>query len=274
MNNLKITSTVSSFLNEKTLEGFHPVRGMVLERLLPVAELTPTDLAMITDPDTKNNDWLPRPALVDMERVLRLANGQPIAVYGESLTSPKLLHWTDGEAQLLAGFGSVLVPKMASAMNVVLLLGNQEAHRLIQQVAIELQGMFEPGDSRTTATMPRGYGIDTLRLAYGRVGGTFEAHCNLYLDAEAEPSAERLRDYLELMHSVELNIDTPQEKLGWTKSLTKPGQMLVSIGQGLPVLRYEPGESPSWEVKKILHAQSVERTQRRMTQLFGCEFRC
>lgn len=272
MINLKITSTVSSFLNEKTLEGFHPVRGMVLERILPVEELTPTDLDMITHPDTKTKEWIPRPALVDMERVLRLATGHPHAVYGESLVSPQLIHWTVGEAQLLVGFGSVLVPQRASAMNVVMLLGNQEAHRLIQQTAVELRAMISPGASRTTATMPRGYGTDTLQLAYDRQL-TFDTHCNLYLDADAEPSAERLRDYLELMHSVELNIDTPQEQLGWTKSLTKPGQMLVSVGQGLPVFIYEPGEPLSWEVKKILHAKSVAQTQQRMSLLFGCEFK-
>ena len=77
----------------------------------------------------------------------------------------------------------------------------------------------------------------------------------------------RLQDYLELMHSVELNIDTPQEKLGWTKSLTKPGQMLVSVGQGLPVFIYEPEETVPWEVKKILHAKSVARTLVRVRAL-------
>lgn len=272
MTHLEITSTVSSFLTEKTLEGFHPVRGMVLERPLPVAELTPADLDMITHPNTKTKEWIPRPALVDAERVLRLAAGHRHAVYGESLVSPKLIHWTVGEAQLLVGFGSVLVPQRASAMNVVMLLGNQEAQRLMQQTAVELRAMIPLGASRTTATMPRGYGTDTLRLAYDRQGA-FDAHCNLYLDAEAEPSAERLQDYLELMHSVELNIDTPQEKLGWTKSLTKPGQMLVAIGQGYPVFFYEPGETMSWEVRKILHAKSVERTQRLMSLLFGCEFK-
>lgn len=273
MTNLEITSTVSSFLTEKTLEGFHPVRGMVLERPLPVEELTPSDLDMITHPNAKTKEWIPRPALVDTERLLRLATGHRHAVYGESQVSPQLIHWTVGEAQLLVGFGSVLVPQRASAMNVVMLLGNQEAHRLMQQAAVELRAMIPLGASRTKATMPSGYGTDTLSLDYARQGKTFETHCNLYLDAEAEPSAERLRDYLELMHSVELNIDTPQEKLGWTKSLTKPGQMLVAIGQGYPVFVYEPGETMSWEVRKVLHAKSVERTQRLMSLLFGCEFK-
>jgi hypothetical protein len=273
MINLKITSTVSSFLNEKTLEGFHPVRGMVLERPLPVEELTPADLDLLMCQDTKNKEWIPRPALVDMERVLRLAKGHPHAVYGESQVSPQLIHWTVGEAQLLVSFGSVVVPQRATAMNVVMLLGNQEAHRLIQQTAVELRAMIPLGASRTKATLPSGYGTDTLSLDYARQGQTFETHCNLYLDADAEPSAERLQDYLELMHSVELNIDTPQEKLGWTKSLTKPGQMLVAVGQGLPVFFYEPGETMSWEVRKILHAKSVERTRRLMSLLFGCEFK-
>ena len=170
MINLKITSTVSSFLNEKTLEGFHPVRGMVLKRVLPVEELTPTDLDMITHPDTKTKEWIPRPALVDMERVLRLATGHPHTVYGESLVSPKLIHWTVGEAQLLVGFGSVLVPQRASAMNVVMLLGNQEAHRLIQQTAVELRAMISPGASRTTATMPRRQTQQSLRVDQGRTG--------------------------------------------------------------------------------------------------------
>lgn len=273
MPHLEITSTVSSFLNEKTLEGFHPVRGMVLERVLPVEELTPTDLDMITHPNTKTKEWIPRPALVDAERVLRLATGHRHAVYGESQVSPQLIHWTVGEAQLLVGFGSVLVPQRASAMNVVMLLGNQEAHRLIQQTAVELRAMIPLGASRTKATLPSGYGTDTLSLDYARQGKTFETHCNLYLDAESEPSAERLQDYLELMHSVELNIDTPQEKLGWTKSLTKPGQMLVAIGQGYPVFFYEPGETMSWEVRQILHAKSAWRTQQLMGLLFGCELK-
>ena len=273
MTHLEITSTVSSFLTEKTLEGFHPVRGMVLERPLSVEELTPSDLDMITHPNTKTKEWIPRPALVNTERLLRLAAGHRHAVYGESQVSPQLIHWTVGEAQLLVGFGSVLVPQRASAMNVVMLLGNQEAHRLMQQTAVELRAMIPLGASRTKATMPSGFGTDTLSLDYARQGKTFETHCNLYLDAESEPSAERLQDYLELMHSVELNIDTPQEKLGWTKSLTKPGQMLVAIGQGYPVFFYEPGETMSWEVRKILHAKSVERTQRLMSLLFGCEFK-
>ncbi len=272
MTNLEITSTVSSFLNEKTLEGFHPVRGMVLERVLPVEELTPTDLDMITHPNTKTKEWIPRPALVDTERLLRLATGYRHAVYGESLVSPKLIHWTVGEAQLLASFGSVLVSQRASAMNVVMLLGNQEAQRLMQQTAVELRAMIPLGASRTTATMPRGFGTDTLQLAYDRQGA-FDAHCNLYLDAEAEPSAERLQDYLELMHSVELNIDTPQEKLGWTTTLTKPGQVLLSLGQRLPVFRFEPEEKIPQEIKALLHAKSVERTQQLMSLLFGCEFK-
>ena len=87
MTNLEITSTVSSFLTEKTLEGFHPVRGMVLERVLPVEELTPTDLDMITHPNAKTKEWIPRPALVDTERLLRLATGHRHAVYGESQVS-------------------------------------------------------------------------------------------------------------------------------------------------------------------------------------------
>jgi hypothetical protein len=29
----------------------------------------------------------------------------------------------------------------------------------------------------------------------------------------------------------------------------------------------------SWEVRKILHAKSVERTHRLMSLLFGCEFK-
>jgi len=272
MTPLKITSTVSSFLTEKTLEGFHPVRGMVLARHLPVEELTPSDLDLLANPASCQQEWIPRSALVDTERLLRLASGHPHAVYGESQVSPQLIHWTVGEAQLLVGFGSVLVPQRASAMNVVMLLGNQEAHRLIQQTAIELRAMIPLGASRTKATLPSGYGTDTLQLAYDRQL-TFETHCNLYLDADAEPSAERLQDYLELMHSVELNIDTPQEKLGWTKSLTKPGQMLVSVGKGLPVFFYEPGETMSWEVRKILLAKSVERTLRLMSLLFGCEFK-
>jgi len=272
MTHLQITSTVSSFLNEKTLEGFHPVRGMVLERPLPVEELTPSDLDLITNPETKTKEWISRPALVDMERVLRLAKGHPHAVYGESLVGPKLIHWTVGEAQLLVAFGSVLVPQRASAMNVVMLLGNQEAHRLIQQTAVELRALISPGASRTNATLPSGYGTDTLQLAYDRQL-TFDTHCNLYLDADAEPSAERLQNYLDLMHSVELNIDTPQERLGWTKSLTKPGQMLVAVGKGCPAFFYEPGETMSWEVRKILHAKSVARTQQRMSLLFGCEFK-
>ena len=273
MPNLEITSTVSSFLNEKTLEGFHPVRGMVLERPLPVAELTPADLDVLMKPASQQKEWHPRMTSVEAERVLRLTKGHPCKVYAESPIGPKLIHWTVGEAQLLVGFGSVLVPQRASAMNVVMLLGNQEAHRLMQQTAVELRAMIPLGASRTKATMPSGYGTDTLSLDYARQGKTFETHCNLYLDAEAEPSAERLHDYLELMHSVELNIDTPQEMLGWTKSLTKPGQMLVAIGQGYPVFFYEPGETMSWEVRKILHAKSVERTQRLMSLLFGCEFK-
>jgi hypothetical protein len=273
MTHLEITSTVSSFLTEKTLEGFHPVRGMVLERPLPVEELTPSDLDLLANPTSRQQEWIPRSALVDTERLLRLAKGHPHAVYGESQVSPRLIHWTVGEAQLLVSFGSVVVPQRATAMNVVMLLGNQEAHRLIQQTAVELRAMIPLGASRTKATLPSGYGTDTLSLDYARQGQTFETHCNLYLDAEAEPSAERLQDYLELMHSVELNIDTPQEKLGWTKSLTKPGQMLVAVGQGLPVFFYEPGETMSWEVRKILHAKSVERTQRLMSLLFGCEFK-
>ena len=272
MTNLEITSTVSSFLTEKTLEGFHPVRGMVLARQLPVEELTPTDLDMITHPNTKTKEWIPRPALVDMEPVLRMATGHRCAVYGESLISPKLIHWTIDEAQLLVSFGSVLAPRRASAMNVVMLLGNHEARRLIQQAAVELRSMIPLNGSRVTATMPMGYGTDTVQLAYARTG-LFKANCTMLLDANSEPSAERLQDYLELMHSVELNIDTPQEKLGWTKSLTKPGQMLVAIGQGYPVFFYEPGETMSWEVRKILHAKSVERTQRLMSLLFGCEFK-
>ncbi len=272
MTHLEITSTVSSFLTEKTLEGFHPVRGMVLERPLPVEELTPSDLDLLMNPASRQQEWIPRAALVDTERLLRLATGHRYAVYGESQVSPQLIHWTVGEAQLLVGFGSVLVPQRASAMNVLMLLGNQEAHRLIQQTAVELRAMIPLGASRTKATLPSGYGTDTLQLAYDRQR-TFETHCNLYLDADAEPSAERLQDYLELMHSVELNIDTPQEKLGWTKSLTKPGQMLVAVGKGLPVFFYEPGETMSWEVKKILHDKSVAQTQRLMSQLFGCEFK-
>ena len=273
MPNLEITSTVSSFLNEKTLEGFHPVRGMVLERPLPVAELTPADLDVLMKPASQQKEWHPRMTSVEAERVLRLTKGHPCKVYAESPIGPKLIHWTVGEAQLLVGFGSVLVPQRASAMNVVMLLGNQEAHRLMQQTAVELRAMIPLGASRTKATLPSGFGTDTLSLDYARQGKTFETHCNLYLDAESEPSAERLQDYLELMHSVELNIDTPQEKLGWTKSLTKPGQMLVAIGQGYPVFFYEPGETMSWEVRKILHAKSAWRTQQLMGLLFGCEFK-
>ena len=273
MTNLEITSTVSSFLTEKTLEGFHPVRGMVLARQLPVEELTPTDLDMITHPNTKTKEWIPRPALVDTERVLRLAAGHRHAVYGESLISPQLIHWTVGEAQLIVGFGSGLVPQRASAMNVVMLLGNQEAQRLMQQTAVELRAMIPLGASRTKATMPSGYGKDTLSLDYARQGQTFETHCNLYLDAEAEPSAERLQDYLELMHSVELNIDTPQEKLGWTQSMTKPGEMNLCLGQGFPLLRYEANEPISWEIKSIIDAQSVARVQELMSLMFGCEFK-
>jgi len=47
----------------------------------------------------------------------------------------------------------------------------------------------------------------------------------------------------------------------------------LAIGKGLPVFFYEPGETMSWEVRKILHAKSVERTQRLMSLLFGCEFK-
>jgi hypothetical protein len=272
MTNLKITSTVSSFLTEKTLEGFHPVRGMVLARHLPVEELTPSDLDLLANPASQTKEWHPRPALVDMEPVLRMATGLRYAVYGESLISPKLMHWTIDEAQLLVSFGSVLAPQRASALNVVMLLGNHEARKLMQQVAVELRSMLPHNGSRVTATMPMGYGTDTVQLAYARAG-LFKANCTMLLDANSEPSAERLQDYLELMHSVELNIDTPQEKLGWTKSLTKPGQMLVAVGKGLPVFFYEPGETMSWEVRKILHAKSVERTQRLMSLLFGCEFK-
>lgn len=272
MTNLEITSTVSSFLNEKTLEGFHPVRGMVLERPLPVAELTPADLDVLMKPASQQKEWHPRMTSVDAERLLRLTKGHPCKVYAESPIGPKLIHWTVGEAQLLVSFGSVVVPERASAMNVVLLLGNQEAHQLIQQAAVELRSMISPGASRTKATLPADYGTDALRLAYDRQG-VFGTYCNLYLDADTEPSAERLRDYLELMHSVELNIDTPQEKLGWTKSLTKPGQMIVAIGEGYPVFFYEPGETMSWEVRNILHAKSAWRTQQLMGLLFGCEFK-
>lgn len=271
MTNLKFTSTVSSLLNEKTLEGFHPVRGMVLERPLPVEELTPADLDLLMSPDTKNKEWIPRPSTVDMERVLRLATGHRLAVYGESLVSPKLIHWTAGEAQLLVSFGSVLVPHRASAMNVVMLLGNQEAHRLIQQTAVELRAMIAPGASRAKATLPADYGTEILQFAYDQQL-TFDTHCNLFLDADTEPNAERLQDYLELMHSVELNIDTPQEQLGWTKSLTKPGQMMVTVGEGYPAFFYEPGETMSWEVRRILHAKSVARTLQLMGLMFGCEF--
>ena len=272
MPNLEITSTVSSFLTEKTLEGFHPVRGMVLARQLPVEELTPTDLDMITHPNTKTKEWIPRPALVDMEPVLRMATGHRCAVYGESLVSPKLIHWTIDEAQLLVSFGSVLAPRRASALNIVMLLGNHEARRLIQQAAVELRSMIPLNGSRVTATMPMGYGTDTVQLAYARTG-LFKANCTMLLDANSEPSAERLQDYLELMHSVELNIDTPQEKLGWTQSMTKPGEMNLCLGQGFPLLRYEANEPISWEIKSIIDAQSVARVQELMSLMFGCEFK-
>ncbi len=272
MTNLEITSTVSSFLNEKTLNGFHPARGMVLARQLPVEELTPTDLDMITHPNTKTKEWIPRPALVDMEPVLRMATGHRCSVYGESLVSPKLIHWTIDEAQLLVSFGSVLVPRRASAFNVVMLLGNHEARRLIQQAAVELRSMIPLNGSRVTATMPMGYGTDTVQLAYARAC-LFKANCTMLLDANSEPSAERLQDYLELMHSVELNIDTPQEKLGWTQSMTKPGEMNLCLGQGFPLLRYEANEPISWEIKSIIDAQSVARVQELMSLMFGCEFK-
>ena len=272
MTHLEITSTVSSFLTEKTLEGFHPVRGMVLERPLPVEELTPSDLDLLANPASRQQEWIPRAALVDTERLLRLAAGHPHAVYGESQVSPQLIHWTVGEAQLLVGFGSVLVPQRASAMNVVMLLGNHEARKLMQQVAVELRSMLPHNGSQVAATMPTGYGTDTARLAYSRAG-LFKANCTMLLDANSEPSAERLQDYLELMHSVELNIDTPQEKLGWTESMTKPGQIILWLGEGLPCFRYEANEPISWEIKTIIDAQSVARVQELMSLMFGCEFK-
>jgi hypothetical protein len=272
MTHLEITSTVSSFLTEKTLEGFHPVRGMVLARHLPVEELTPSDLDLLAYPASQTKEWHPRPALVDMEPVLRMATGHPHAVYGESLVSPKLIHWTVGEAQLLVSFGSVLAPQRALALNVVTLLGNHEARKLMQQVAVELRSMLPHNGSQVAATMPTGYGTDTARLAYSRAG-LFKANCTMLLDANSEPSAERLQDYLELMHSVELNIDTPQEKLGWTESMTKPGQIILWLGEGLPCFRYEANEPISWEIKTVIDAQSVARVQELMSLMFGCEFK-
>lgn len=269
---LKNTSTVRSLLTQKTLAGFHPVRGMVLERQLPLEEVTPADLrlGLLLNP-ASHQEWIPRPAYLDLERLMQMVAGQSYTIHGESLVSPRLLHWTSGEARMLIGLGSVYVPHRASARAVILLLGNQAAQPRMQQVAAALRPMIGSGSSRTTASLPMSYERDTLQLAYGRMG-TFKTQCTLYLDADAEPSAERLQDYLELMHSVELNIDTPQEKLGWTKSLKKPGQVLLSLGQGLATYRFEPNETIPREIKTYVHLQSVERTNRLMNQLFGCKF--
>lgn len=301
MSNLKITPTVSSFLTQKTLKGFHPARGMVMTHPLPLEDRNLKDVARwLEQLETVNrpaNVWYPREGLVKTDTLYAiLANrmgydlealvqgngltgrlGHAWTTYRQTESGPLLAHWVVGEAEILISVGTVGV-NLGIAF-VTMMLGNKEAHRLMQQFAADLRLLFaSESASRVTADLDSVDGWNNLgfrhfQLAH-RYAGVFESNCTMLLDADSPPSAIRLEDYLELMHSVELNIDSPQEKLGWaTKSMTRPGQMILSAGKGVPSFRYEPNNGISWEVRKIIHTRSAERVQELMSLMFECEFK-
>lgn len=301
MSTIKITPTVSSLLTQKTLEGFHPARGMVMTHLLPIENHKLKDMAKWMAPraDGDHNDkaWYLREAAVNIDALLAiLANrmgyemaalaqgdgrtgrlGHVWTVYRQNASGPLLIHWVIGDTEILLSVGTV--GRRCGVEYVIMMLGNPQAHMLMQQFAADLRPIFTTGANRRVgATLDRLEGWDNLGFSRFELDhcspGVFEANGTMLLDADTEPSDVRLEDYLELMYSVELFVDSPQEKLGFApKRLKCPGQMILSAGKELPAFYYETNKAISWEIKNIIHAKSAQRVQELMSLMFDCEFK-